>query len=227
MSVRSLADYMAASEITKRSVVRASKYRAIARVIQHDEAKLAVTEFITAGAEDPNYLISKPDYIRGKLADTDFESELNEHNADYLARFASVCEGLVLPKAEVLPGKEYRPLMINGVRVTCSAPLRLQRTTKTNKVRTGAVMYRYTRGKALPDRTGCLQSAAIMGFLSEVEKDADSEPERALCLTVDAYAGKAHAAPGDAVSVFNNIKAACATIAERWENVEPPPNAVL
>jgi hypothetical protein len=36
-----------------------------------------------------------------------------------------------------------------------------------------------------------------------------------------------HEAPTDSVSRFKNMEAACASIAERWPNVAPPPNAVL
>lgn len=227
MSVRSLADYMAASEIAKRTVVRDSKYRAIARVIQHDQAKLEVTNYISHGSADPNVLIVKADYIRGKLPVDDFDATLNEHNADYLARFAKVVGNLHLPDAEILPGKSFPPLNVHGVRVTLNPALLLRRLTKTNKVRSGAVMYRYAKGKALPAQTGCYQAAAMMGFLAEVEKDSDSQPERLLCLTIDTWSGLAHPAPTNAVSVFNNMKAACATIAERWENIEPPKGAIL
>jgi hypothetical protein len=37
---------MAASETAKRSIIRGCKYQAIARVIQHDEARLSVGKFI-------------------------------------------------------------------------------------------------------------------------------------------------------------------------------------
>jgi hypothetical protein len=46
-------------------------------------------------------------------------------------------------------------------------------------------------------------------------------------LSLDAYAGKTHVAPGNAVYRFNEMKAACADIAERWPVIKPPRNAVL
>jgi hypothetical protein len=34
-------------------------------------------------------------------------------------------------------------------------------------------------------------------------------------------------APGSAITMFANMKAACQTIAERWPNVPPPKGAIL
>jgi hypothetical protein len=227
MSVRSLADYMAASETAKRTVVRSSKYRSIARIIQHDDAKLAITDYLSSGTTDPGVLLAKSEYIRNKFADDDFEETMNESNADYLARFAGVVCDLHLPNAEISAGKEYVPLIVSGVRVTFAPPLLLHRLTKTNKTKVGAIMYRYAKNKALPTQTGCFQSAAIRGFLGEVEKEPGVEPDNALCVTIDGYTCTCHVAPTNAISVWNNMKAACATIAERWDNIKPPPGAVL
>ena len=52
-------------------------------------------------------------------------------------------------------------------------------------------------------------------------------PEKKLCVTVDAFAGKSYPAPGDAASRFKNMQAACESIAERWDNVKPPEGAIF
>jgi hypothetical protein len=54
-----------------------------------------------------------------------------------------------------------------------------------------------------------------------------AEAERNLSLTLDAHSCDTHPAPSDSVRRFQNMEAACATIAQRWPNVAPPPNAVL
>jgi hypothetical protein len=45
--------------------------------------------------------------------------------------------------------------------------------------------------------------------------------------TLDAYMGKCHEAPGNAIYLFKEMKAACASISERWPAIKPPKNAVL
>ena len=227
ISVRVLADYMAASEVSRRTIVRDCKYRSIARNVQHEDARLGLTTYFKGGSTGVSDLLERADFVRGKLTDTDFEKFTNEVNADYLVRFAQVAHKVALPSADLMAARRYEPILVEGVELKFQPELTLQRTTKTNKVRRGAIMLRYAKGKALAPKIGCYQSAAMLGFLAEAEKGENSEPERGLCLTVDAYEGIVYEAPSDSISVFKNMRAACATIAERWEKIEPPKGAVL
>ena len=51
ISIPRLADYMAASEQAKRTIAQSCKYRAIARVVQHDEAKAAISSHMLDGSK--------------------------------------------------------------------------------------------------------------------------------------------------------------------------------
>lgn len=229
LSVRFLADYMAASDQSRRTVLRGCKYRAIARLVQHDDAKLAVSQYILGGSGDPHVLESAADYIRSKLADDDFDRDCNDINADYVARFAAVAEGVVLQEgATWLPSQRFSALNLNGVRITFAPSLLTRRITKKNTLKTGAMMLRYKKGKLLPEESAAFQSSIIHGMLCMYGADADEEEvDRNLCLTLDAYSGIMYTAPTNAVTRFNNAKAACATIAEAWDNIKPPAKAVL
>ena len=79
----------------------------------------------------------------------------------------------------------------------------------------------------LPVETAKWQSAFLFGRLRQVITDPTIDPEQKLCITIDAYSGKCHAAPSDAVSRFGNMAAACASISERWDNVTPPAKAIF
>jgi len=102
----------------------------------------------------------------------------------------------------------------------------LRRTTKSNKVRIGAASLRYAKGKPLPPDVAAWQSAFLVGYIGQDASQDNAEPEGKLCLTIDAYSGVCHSAPTDAVRRFQNMKAACATIAESWSNMPPPIGAV-
>lgn len=228
MSVRSLADYMAASDQARRTVLRGCKYRAIARIVQHDDAKLAVSKYMLGGAGDPEILAAEADYIRNKLADDDFDKDCNDINADYVERFAKVAENAQLPKgAEWEAAKPFATQVINGVRVTFTPSLLVRRMAKNNVVKKGALFLRYKKGSNLPDETAAYQSATIHGMLSLYDVGEGVEVDRPLCLTMDAHTGMLHPAPTNAVSRFNNAKAACATIADAWDNLKEPPGAIL
>lgn len=227
LSVRRLADLMAASEQGRRPILQSCKYRAIARVIQHSEAQAIVANHLRIGEPDDGSLHGKAEYLRNKLADDDFEADVNDHNADYVDRFAKVESEIELPKADREVGEAYPPLFFHGVKITLTPSLRFRRKTKTNKVRVGALMLRYSKGRPLPEATGLWQSAAIFGFLNHSELEAATEPEKQLCITVDAYSGLSYPAPGNAVYLFNEMKAVMLGISERWPAIKPPKGAVF
>lgn len=227
ISARYLADYMAASETKRRTIVRGCKFIAIARVVQHDEAKAIVSKFIRERNPEPDTLRVDADRLRNRLTDSEFERDLYDHNADYIDRFAQVSSLLTLPAAELLmPGKSPQ-IVLNGVKVTSEIHFRLRRVTRTNKVRVGAAMLRYAKRKPLPLSVAEWQSAFLYGLLADIGVEDGAEPERQLCLTVDAYSGTAYPAPTDSSRRYQNMAAACASIGERWPNIEPPPNARL
>jgi hypothetical protein len=227
LNVRYLADYMAASEQKRRSILKGCKYRSTARMIQHIEAKLHVSEYIRSGGADPAELLEKSKSIRAKLAADQFDEDTNKHNADYLKRYAEVAPGIAMPKCEVLKGGKFIDVPIGGISVRFDPALRLTRTTKTNKLKCGALMLRYQKGKALPDATAGYQSAAILGLLKLIEGDDGQEPEGALCATLDAYSGALHLAPTNAIYLFKEMTAACESIAERWDAISPPKGAIF
>ena len=227
ISARYLADFMAATETARRTIVRDCKYPAIARVVQHNEAKATISKFLRDGDDNTATLTDKANVLRNQMADSDFERDVLDHNADYIERFAEVFAKLELPAAEFLPPGKAPPLELNGVRVSTDLRFRLRRLTRTNKVRVGGAAFRYAKGKRLPPEVAHWQSSFMLGYLHQTGTEREAEPEAQLCITIDAAGGVCHSAPSDAVSRFNNMKAACATISEWWPNVKPPTSAVF
>ncbi|MGB5950577.1 MAG: hypothetical protein WBG82_14770 [Parvibaculum sp.] len=227
ISARFLADYMAASETAKRTIVRNCKYQPIARVIQHDEAKAIISKFIWQEEGDTATLHAKAKTIKDRMADSVFDRDLFDHNADYITRFANVWPLINLPEAQYFFGGKGQHLTLNGVRVTTETHFRLRRITKTNKIKVGVGALRYQKGKALSPDVAEWQSAYLLGYLGRIGVEEGAAPEHKLCVTLDAYSGAVTVAPSDAVRRFQNMEAACASIAERWPAIEPPPKAVL
>jgi len=227
ISIRYLADYMAASEQARRTIIRSCKYQPVARIVQHDEAKRAISKFIRSGRSDISSLQSEAQRLRDRMTDSEFDRDVLDYNADYIDRFAKVYFDLNLPAAEILAPGKSTAVSLYGTKTTCETHFRLRRVTKTNKIRVGAATLRYAKGKPLSLAVGEWQSALLFGLLSLPGVGEGTEPELKLCLTVDAYAGFCYPAPTNAVSRFRNGEAACASIAERWPNIPPPPGAII
>lgn len=227
MSARYLADYMAASESARRTIVRNAKYTLLARVVQHGEARQIISNFLLDANSKIDFLKEEAQRLRDRLADDDFTRGLLDLNADYIDRFSEIFCQLQLPKAEFLEAGICPPLDIEGVRVRIDLRFRVRRLTKTNKVRLGGAMLRYAKGKPLSPEVAAWQSSIIHGYVNNEHTDEGAAAEKALCLTIDAHAGICHPAPGNAAARFKNIRAACQSIAERWDAIQPPPGAVL
>ncbi len=218
---------MFASELARRTIVQSCKYRPIARLVQHNEAKTTISNFLMAESREESILREKSDSLRERMADSDFERDLFDHNADYLDRFASISDQLDIPQSETYSHGKVVPLSLSGVRVTSEIHCRFRRLTKSNKVKTGGATLRYAKGKPLNPEVGAWQSAFLLGYLRFVGTEDASEPEGKLCITIDAYAGEVFPAPTDSISRFKNMMAACESIAERWPKIKPPKNARL
>lgn len=227
VSARYLADFMSASEIAKRTIIRNCKYQPTAPLVQHKQAKAAVSHFICSQEILTGGLVARAEQLRKTMADDEFARLTLDSNADYLDRFAGVCTEIALPKAERLPPGKDAPVVLSGVKINIEILFRLRRTTSTNETQTGGGMVRYLKNRPLNPDTAAWQSAFLLGYLDLVNIDSGEKPEAKLCLTVDAFAGKSYAAPGNALTRFKQMEAACATIAERWDNVKPPANAIL
>jgi hypothetical protein len=218
---------MAASEQGKRTIAQSCKYRSTARVVQHNEARTAIAAACASGPPDVGALKERAEFIRTKLADSEFEAEVNDHNGTYVSRFADVAMFIDWPDAAISAGKAYPAFSLSGVRIRFELDLSLQRTTKTNKIRTGGAMLRYAKSKALKPEVGAFQSAFAFGRLMELTEGFDETPEKKLCITLDGWTGLIHPAPGNSVYLYNEMGAACQAIAERWPEIKPPKGAIL
>ena len=161
------------------------------------------------------------------MADTPFEREVLDNNSDFLAAFGEAFDIEQFPDAEIIEGPTQFKVNLNGVDVNPDIRLATRRVNKNNRERTGLMTIRYAKGKPLDEEVGRWQSSLLFGCRKMIDSDNDDAPEQKLCVTLDAQSGKFIPAPGDALSRFKNMEAACASIAERWDSVEPPVNAVF
>ena len=229
MSASKLADYMAASEQAKRTLLRGCKYRPIARVIQHQAAKESIAEALSSAEFGDGPLQAKMEILRNGLHGSDFDNEVAEHNADYIERYLEMKPEMPVKVQEVVRAGKMQPLDIDGFSLSFSPDLILKRVNLRNTPKMGVGFLRYGKNKPISDEVGCWQGAIAFGYLDTKLKQGASEtdPEKELCVTLDCWSGKSHPAPGNAIYRFNEVRAACAGIVERWEQIAPPDNAIF
>lgn len=161
------------------------------------------------------------------MTTSEFEAYQNHHNADYVDAFADACTKLAIPPCEMHPAVGKQAVNLNGTSVVHNPDLVLRRITKKNTVKSGAIYLRYAKGKEMSPDAAEWQSAFTFGFLTGMPPEVDCAPEHKLFLTVCAYSGKSTEAPTNSNYKLKEMAAACASIADQWPNIQPPPSAIL
>lgn len=228
MSIRMLADYMTASEQAKRTLLTRSKYAPIAPTIQHDAARESIVEHLSSGGGSSDGIELRIASLKSGLQGSAFEIEKAENNADYLERYLATLPTLPPKVQQVTPGDKMPALDIEGFALRCSPEFIFRRITRTNVQKIGLGFLRYSKGKALPIETACWQGAIAVGYLTTKLQQGlgDVDADREITGVIDVWTGQCHTAPSNSVYRFNEVKAACAGIAQRWAQIPPPPNAI-
>lgn len=224
--VQYLADYMAASTQARRSIVQKSKYKSLARTFQHQLARRTVSDHLLDGNPLPGDLAIKAIDVRNLLADSDFETQLNGVNADFIESFADVSSSFTFSGFELMAPQKIGQPIYNGTKVKFTPSLLTYRLTKANTQKIGAIMLRYAKGEPVSQSVAEWQSAFMYGVFAQQPFIEEAKPEYKLCRVLCAVSGLEHFAPSNSIYKFKEMKAACADIAEKWDNVPPPAGAI-
>lgn len=227
ISSRFLADYMAASEIRRRTIIRDCKYISTARRLQHDRAMPYMSSALLNGqlVDGGGGNISAA--LRNGPHTSPFQEKKAKVNADAIDHFDTVFEKIELGKHLRTPVTDAEPIELGGVIIKPMLAFGVSRFTKTNKLRIGAACIRYSKNKPVKNETAQFQAAFTHGYLRHFNEDEALEVEPKLCWLIDAFSGKLIEAPSNSVSIYNNITSACYSISERWDKITPPARSII
>lgn len=225
--VQYLADYMNASNQVRRSIVQKCKFKSLSRVFQHRIARKTISDHILEGNPVPGNLKEQAEDVRNLLADTDFDATLYGYNADFIEAFSDVGEKFDLSGFEFVAPEKIESPTYNGTVVRFTPSLLTYRMTKANTQKIGGIMYRYSKGSPVQKEVAESQAAFMYGFFAKNPFIEEAKPEHKLCMVLCAVSGKTHYAPTNSIYQFNEMRAVCSDIAEKWENVPPPKGATL
>jgi hypothetical protein len=227
LRVRELADYMAASQQRRRTVLRDAKYRPVARTLQHKEARTIISNWLRDGHGDTSTLGRHAERMRARHATSDFVSSQNNFSADYIETFMNAFPLMDIPACEMRAPSTKGQMTLGGTKIIFNPDILVARSTTRNTRRIGSVFLRYAKGKELSEEAALFQSSFSFGYLRLIPFEEPAEVEKKLCMTIDGYTGKVNEAPGNAVYRFNEMTAACSDITALWPNIQPPPSAIL
>lgn len=227
ISLARLADYMAASEQGKRTIAVSCKYQPIARLIQYNDAKAIISNYIRDENRKIEDLAEKLAILKNKICDDDFTREVRDHNCDFLAKFISLASDIDFKDYTYTRPMKLPKIELNGMPISVAPDVLVSRTNRQNKVMIGAMMLRYSKGRPLNEEIGQYQSAFLFEYFKQPLFGEYGSSEKRLCITLDAQSGTPHEAPGNATYLYKEMAATCASLVERWPNIKPPKGAIL
>jgi hypothetical protein len=227
ISLARLADYMAASEQGKRSIAVSCKYQPIARLIQYNDAKSIISNYIRSENRKIEDLKEKLAVLKNKICDDDFSKEVLGHNCDCIEKFISLHENFDFKDYSYSRPIKLPKIELNGMPVSVSVDVLLSRTNRQNKTMIGAMMLRYSKGRPLNEKIGHSQSSFLYEYFRQPMFQEQGSSEKRLCITLDTQSATPYEAPGNATYLFKEMGATCASLVERWPNIKPPKGAIL
>ena len=228
---RRLAEYMAASPVRQRTLIRDTKYRKVEPEITYHEGFAVIGDMLADGDLATSALSDAAEDFHDRMDVEGFRERLRlDLIGDMLDWLAEHRSPLVLPDADRLDDSRTwgrgGTWEVAGVTVDPQIYFRLARSRRGFRS-VGAATLRYSKsGPTKPD-VAQWQSALLHGYLADTITDDTLRPDPDLCLTLDLRISTSHPAPGNARTLMKQMEATCASISERWPNIAPPDRAVI
>lgn len=235
ISANQLAEYTLASPSRRQAILRNAKFAPTFLVIRYNEARDAVTKYLTDGTRPVASLHNDAASLKAKAAEaaTDFKQNDFLMSAEAISSFAAFMTDPKQAPPKVFTNLFFvRPvgtlpkLPVNGTEV--SVQIDLISLNKAKETCGGVVLQ---TSKAVASKTWRQEHAANVAtlvWMATAERLAGyGTVDRSICFSVDLFARAAVPAPSSFKTRAKDLSAACAEIAALWGSINPPPDFTL
>ena len=212
ISVSKLGEYMGASPSRRRAIIRDQREPREVKILHCRQARTSVASFLFDPDHDPKILNRAIDAERRQTPATKWQKQEIASNIEALQ-----C-GLDLSLAAFSGARAERPpadrgaISLGGVKVVVRPDLLLR--DRDGRLVGAAKLY-FVKRIPLSKESGAFVATALRRLM-ELAYHAEPRPE--LCLFVDVFAKKVHAAPHAFKKRMKDLHDACEEIAGRWAN---------
>ena len=220
LSLGLLGEYMVASFVRKRSILRDAKFPKDYIGPQYDPAQRAAVRYLAGGSGD-----------RDRLA-ADIEALLiGSERSRWFQQRQKLCEqaikcvldlevALKLEGLDVASGcdSDHR-LGVSGVVVTVIPDLIIRGVSRARPF-IGAMKFRYVKTRPINEEWAAYSATIIHQFVDERLATGEVCAERRQCRYVDVFAGRSYEAPESFKDRRKEVEAACREIKGLWPSVE-------
>lgn len=232
ISANQLAEYTLASPSRRQAILRNAKYAPTFLVIRYNEAREAVTRYLT-DATRPVATLHKASFSlkeKANSAPTDFKKNDYLMSAEAIDSFAAFVSDAKQPLPKSFsrlvfekPSSLLPRLPVGGVEVSVQIDLIAKSIPKET---CGGILFQTS--KAVASKAWRQEHAAYVATLvwmaTAESLNGHGTVDRGLCFSLDFFARSAIQAPLSYKTRSKDLTAACAEIATLWDAIVPPPD---
>lgn len=218
LSVNKLGEYMVAKPLRRKRILLDAKYPPVFMTKRYEEACETIVAYFTNG-RDMNVVARKIEEVAKRRGETTFEVETNLNVIQALKQFYDNGDNMSLPddfEAISGLGGNLPPLAIAGTAVSIRPEVLIHHELKGKPV-TGAIKLYFSKTHPLEAESADYVGALVRHQMQEVYDRIKVNPK--CCYVYDVFQSKQYQAPNAYKQKFNNVEAACAEIADRWNSI--------
>lgn len=234
VSANQLADYLSASPVRRKSIIRDAKFPKQMITALYKDARSTIARYLIDPSSGPDIITEAMVRLDGRenAPDaTDWTRSDCRQSREALDAFLRSFNALGIGRYRfIAPGGALPPLVVAGVSVSISLDAIVEARTRGEIQRMGGLLL--TLSKSGVDRESLVSmrareeraaTAAVLCLAAcEGMSASNSKADPRLCLSLDVFSQKLISAPAGYKTRRKNIELACEEIADRWGRIDPP-----
>lgn len=224
LSANQIAEYLSATPLRRRAILREAKYPATVMVIRYEDAYDPVIGYMTGSVDAlANGILA----LRRKADGEDISDFLRSNCGlclDAIESFQSTIANLDTGKVVFRkPSQRETKLLIAGVNISVSVDMMTEEVDRGGKHRMGAAILVFSKSRKEKDMATRCKAVALLVYqlLRSNPKAADlCSPE--LCMAIDVFNAKIYRAGGGQARLWRTIETSCDEVNAIWPTVKPP-----
>jgi hypothetical protein len=218
ISVNKLGEYMTATPLRRRRIVRDQKQPKGFILPRYNEAQDAIRKYLSGRKQDAGLLLSEIERLSEAPSATEWESSRKRLASEAMQSFLEMADEIDLDGLRATLGGNDQPrLSIGGLEVSVRPEILLTGIDRHGRPTAGALKLYFSKTSPLTEDSAAYIATAVHAFVEAHMRPAHAEPRN--CRVIDVFGQRVYTAPRASARRRSDLAAACEEIARAWELV--------
>jgi hypothetical protein len=217
ISVNKLGEYMTATPLRRRRIVRDQRQPKSFILPRYTEAQDVIVKYLVGGNKDLCILTAEIERLQTAPSATEWEEHRKALCAKAIARFLNLAESVDLSGLSASRGGNDQPrLQLGGLEISVRPEVILRGQDRRGEQIAGAIKLYLSKTIPLSEEGGGYVAAAVHEYVGAHVEPGSASPRQ--CQVIDVFDARIYTAPQATVRRRNDLVAACEEIVRAWEN---------